>query len=168
MRTASRCAKPGATTARETSSGPSNPPVQSTERTSWPVYVDASTCERGAELVESSKAGFGVGLIGARDREDQRFDDDECRGVAGEEAGCAATALERYVDVVFEFAPERVGDQYDGHLEGGGVLEQDAHVGLESSVGEHDERVGGRECEELVGEGCPGVDERAAGLADPL
>jgi hypothetical protein len=120
---------------------------------------------RAAALVESSEAGFGVGFT-VRRRRDQRFDD-ECWGVAREEAGCAATALECHVDVVFEFAPERVRDEHDRHLERGGVLEQDAHVRLESSVGEHDERVGSRKCEALVGEGRTGVDERAAGLADP-
>src|SRR4051812_42008049 len=83
---------------------------------SWPVDVDASSGECGPEFVESSEVGFGVGLIRGGDGEYECFDDNECCGVAGEEAWCTATALQGHVDVGFQFAPECVGDQDDGYL----------------------------------------------------
>ena len=119
-----------------------------------------------AQVVEGGERGVRPCSIGGRDREHEGLDDHERDPVAREEAGRAATAAQGRVNSLVEFAVDGVGDQNDGKLQLGGPFNEDANVGLQPAVGEHDDRVAGREREQLVGERRARVNEGGTRLSD--
>ena len=132
------------------------------------VDVDPPSDERGTELVELRQARFGCRLPGRRDGEHERFDDHERRAVAREEPGAPRPHSSVTATDAWSRRPSVSVMSTTGTSSVVGVLEEHAHVGLEPAVGEHDDRVVRRKRQELVGERCSGVDERAARLPDPL
>ncbi len=105
------------------------------------VDVDASASEGLPEIVERCQRGVGAVGVRSGESEDECFDEHDGGAMGGEQTWCPASGVEPRGHWGRQSSVERVGDEHDLRADIGRVLQKDAHVRMDATVGEHDDGV---------------------------